>query len=430
MENDLTQLHEVLIGLPTMSKRIVDSTRHEKVFSYIQGNISKYGDSLYEVLEKWNIVHILSLCFEDTQDFRVTSIGLRVIGSLIDSLVVNRESFLEKLFSDTNIFNLLLDKLAESEVGLLRFSSMECLKSLVKSKLGISWLNSTITFPDIFSNLLYDSSNYVVSGSCDFFIYLVSLSQTPDWTEIHEELFSKLVNSMKLLSNLPDIINPNISVHHRVCELELIWALVNSKKPRALSFLSEHKMLINIYALHGDGNRVIQTRANEILSTIFEWAPYPLLLLGAPDTFQHTDDEQLQLLQTFEYSLKHVVIPLIMSPESYKPLAAINVLDSMSKLVSRDVHNREKMGQSLVDLLIFLMSLTSNQVDNKVEVDCLTINQTTAIEQKLHEQFARGVRVNTNRKAIALRVILVLLSIMKSEHHLLQSIDIVDRCLH
>ncbi|ORX97784.1 hypothetical protein K493DRAFT_406815 [Basidiobolus meristosporus CBS 931.73] len=429
METELTQLHNVLNGLPTMSKGIVDSTRHEKVFSYIQGNITKYGDALYEVLEKWNVVDTLSRCFEENQDFRVTSIGLRVIGQLIDSLVANRETLLEKLFADTSVFTQLWERLIGSEVALLRFASMECLKSLVKSRLGASWLNSSIEFPEIFSNLLYDSSSYVVSSSCEFFIYLVTLPDTPGWSDVHEELLGNLISSMKLLANLSDITNPNGSVHNRVCELELIWSLVHSKHPRSLKLLHDHKMLMNIYALHGDANRVIQTRANEILSTVFEWVPYPLTLLGPADTFEHTTNQQLQLQQTFEYSLAHVVLPLLLSPESFKPLAAISVLDSMGKLVPRDEIHRRKMGQSLIEVLVFLLSLASNQTD-EVVVDCLTADQLLEIEQKLHEQFAKGVRVNTNRKAIVLRTLLVLLSVIKSEHNTLQSVDLIDHCLH
>ncbi|CAJ0844341.1 3385_t:CDS:10, partial [Entrophospora sp. SA101] len=68
------------------------------------------------------------------------------------------------------------------------------------------------------------------------------------------------------------------SIDDRLTVLQLIWTLVDSKSNNVLAFLVQSQLLTRLNILLINNNRIVRSRTNDILCSIFEWVPDPILL--------------------------------------------------------------------------------------------------------------------------------------------------------
>ncbi|CAJ0824219.1 19849_t:CDS:10 [Entrophospora sp. SA101] len=240
-----------------MSKDIVDDTIHEKVLSYLSEYVSK-GPELIKIFEEWNILEIIRKCIiqqhlpqevqNPQQDYRIIALSIRLLACLLQHDDKDNSSLFHQLINEyLDILDFILDN-SFAEEGLTRYSCIEALQQIVTYEQGSNWFLESGKSAQAVSKCFNDTSTYVAASSY---------------------LYNKL-NGM--------LYDSDSSIDDRLTVLQLIWTLVDSKSNNVLAFLVQSQLLTRLNILLINNNRIVRSRTNDILCSIFEWVPDPILL--------------------------------------------------------------------------------------------------------------------------------------------------------
>ncbi|CAJ0643311.1 2710_t:CDS:10 [Entrophospora sp. SA101] len=204
-----------------MSKDIVDDTIHEKVLSYLSEYVSK-GPELIKIFEEWNILEIIRKC---------------IIQQHLPQEVQNPQQ-------DYRIIALSIRLLA----CLLQHDDKD----------NSSFLESGKSAQAV-SKCFNDTSTYVAASSCKLLLSIINNNCLPF---SKNSLLEHLITSLDLYNKLNGMLyDSDSSIDDRLTVLQLIWTLLTR---------------LNILLINN--NRIVRSRTNDILCSIFEWVPDPILL--------------------------------------------------------------------------------------------------------------------------------------------------------
>ncbi|CAG8766503.1 16852_t:CDS:2, partial [Dentiscutata heterogama] len=138
----------------------------------------------------------------------------------------------------------------------------------------------------------------------------------------------------------------------------------NSKTTNAFEFLKRGQLLTRMGVLLAERDRVMRSRANDILCAVFEWASDPISLLKGTS---YTNDP---ITETFDFVITDIVFPLLHNDTNFDMVVvAVNVLESLILLVKRASFDREKLASRIMDILVFLLSFEKAEKSiNKLSV--------------------------------------------------------------
>ncbi|CAJ0831553.1 17217_t:CDS:10, partial [Entrophospora sp. SA101] len=300
---------------------IVDDTIHEKVLSYLSEYVSK-GPELIKIFEEWNILEIIRKCIiqqhlpqevqNPQQDYRIIALSIRLLACLLQHDDKDNSSLFHQLINEyLDILDFILDN-SFAEEGLTRYSCIEALQQIVTYEQGSNWFLESGKSAQAVSKCFNDTSTYVAASSY---------------------LYNKL-NGM--------LYDSDSSIDDRLTVLQLIWTLVDSKSNNVLI-------------------AIVRSRTNDILCSIFEWVPDPILLFRNYSLNINNEDP---ISEAFNYIIDKMIYPLFNTdPLNFEMLTmAVNVLNSSIKLIDRAVVKtiREQYISNLINLLIFLIGLANN----------------------------------------------------------------------
>ncbi|CAH1766628.1 4014_t:CDS:10, partial [Entrophospora sp. SA101] len=310
---------------------IVDDTIHEKVLSYLSEYVSK-GPELIKIFEEWNILEIIQVQ-NPQQDYRIIALSIRLLACLLQHDDKDNSSLFHQLINEyLDILDFILDN-SFAEEGLTRYSSV--------------------------SKCFNDTSTYVAASSCKLLLSIINNNCLPF---SKNSLLEHLITSLDLYNKLNGMLyDSDSSIDDRLTVLQLIWTLVDSKSNNVLAFLVQSQLLTRLNILLINNNRIVRSRTNDILCSIFEWVPDPILLFRNYSLNINNEDP---ISEAFNYIIDKMIYPLFNTdPLNFEMLTmAVNVLNSSIKLIDRAVVKtiREQYISNLINLLIFLIGLANN----------------------------------------------------------------------
>ncbi|KAJ2851544.1 hypothetical protein IWW36_001028 [Coemansia brasiliensis] len=172
----LNVMHGVLVQLPSMSGKIVDDTRHEKVLSYLRLFLTQ-KDAVKQLLG-WDIIKIVEQCLDAASDFRVSSVAIRFVG---DALNAHDGELLWAELSHSSVLTW-ISKAGDSPHALVRVSALYFLRqaSLSCYDEQFTKLLENADYSRLLLRRLQDSSYFVVSEACLLLAQLFSITQVDD----------------------------------------------------------------------------------------------------------------------------------------------------------------------------------------------------------------------------------------------------------
>ncbi|CAG8551023.1 4310_t:CDS:10 [Cetraspora pellucida] len=383
-----------------MSKDIVDDTIHEKVLSYLSEYASQ-GPDMVATFVEWNVMEIIRACIiqenrcneienghEFTKDSRIVSLSIRFLARLLANDDRQRALlFSQIIYNYDDVLNFILDN-AFSEEGLMRYSCIEALEQIVTYE----------------------------------------LDTTKDATKAtaQNDLLEFLISTLDLFNKMQELlVDPQKDIGQRLAALQLILTLASSKTTNAFEFLKRGQLLTRIGLLLAERDRVMRSRANDILCAVLEWAPNPISLLKGAS---YTNDP---ITETFDFIITDVVFFLLHNDTNFDMVVvAVNVLDSLLLLVRRaSIDHHEKLASRIMDILVFLLSFfkmrqTAEESRNKLSgYDKPDVNSlyTNGTYDKLRSLFL-NVRFNVNNEKALLSNILHSISIISLEFNSINTI--------
>ncbi|CAG8518208.1 14457_t:CDS:10 [Cetraspora pellucida] len=379
----MEKLHVVLNSLPQMSKDIVDDTIHEKVLSYLSEYASQ-GPDMVATFVEWNVMEIIRACIiqenrcneienghEFTKDSRIVSLSIRFLARLLANDDRQRALlFSQIIYNYNDVLNFILDN-AFSEEGLMRYSCIEALEQIVTYELASAA-----------SRLLLSIINHST----------LFIDTTKDATKAtaQNDLLEFLISTLDLFNKMQELlVDPQKDIGQHLAALQLILTLASSKTTNAFEFLKRGQLLTRIGVLLAERDRVMRSRANDILCAVLEWAPNPISLLKGAS---YTND----------------------------PITEI-------RRASIDRH--EKLASRIMDILVFLLSFFKMRRTAEESINKLSVNDkpdvnllyTNGTYDKLRSLFL-NVRFNVNNEKALLSNILHSISIISLEFNSINTI--------
>ncbi|CAG8544343.1 22072_t:CDS:10 [Dentiscutata erythropus] len=331
---EMEKLHIVLNSLPQMSKDIVDDTIHEKVLSYLSEYTSQGPDMVATFME-WNVMKIIRVPRLLANDDRQSALLFNQI-----------------IYEYSDVLDFILDN-AFSEEGLMRYSCIEALEQIIAYELGAKWFHSTKGAQVVIACFL-DSSTYVASAASRLFLSIINHSTFTDTTKAtaQNDLLEFLISTLDLFNRIQEMLfNPCKDIGQRLAALQFILTLASSKTTNAFEFLKRGQLLTRMGVLLAERDRVMRSRANDILCAVFEWASDPISLLKGAS---YTNDP---ITETFDFVITDIVFLLLHNDTNFDMVVvAVNVLESLILLVKRASFDREKLASRIMDILVFLLS--------------------------------------------------------------------------
>ncbi|CAG8561601.1 11515_t:CDS:10, partial [Racocetra persica] len=340
---EMEKLHVVLNSLPQMSKDIVDDTIHEKVLSYLSEYASQ-GPVMVATFVDWNVMEIIRACIiqenrcneienghEGTKDFRIISLSIRFLARLLANDDRQRALlFSQIIYSYSDVLNFVLDN-AFSEEGLMRYSCIEALEQIVTYELGAKWFHNT-KCAQVVAACFFDSNTTKATAQNDLLEFLISTL----------DLFNKMQEML---------FDPNKDIGQRLAALQLILTLASSKTTNAFEFLKRGQLLTRIGVLLAERDRVMRSRANDILCAVLEWAPNSISLLKGASC---TNDP---ITETFDF-----IITDITAEESINKLSIYDKPDVNSLYTNGTYDKITASTDAICDILFIPNYITDHRI--------------------------------------------------------------------
>ncbi|CDS04920.1 hypothetical protein LRAMOSA07450 [Lichtheimia ramosa] len=382
MEDEFTHASNVFQAIPHISRE-VDDTLYEKVFSFLDGVISK---STLEQLESLNALDVLNqTCEQPEQDYRVRALCFRLLGSIVSRYPVIFQR-LQTTYPTT------LDHIMEglqSEEPAMRCASLEICRNFLSSEPAVDWIINHKAVTDGIQQGFTDTSLYVVAESCTTFRLVI---------EKHSS--SRLYQMINPTSRINDIIKQrDTNVRLLLSALEFCWVMVDSRSEAALNYMLQEQLLSNLLPLIHVNNRMSSLKTLEILTVMFEWVPSPLSLLLENESADIDGDTGIK--KAYQY----------MVDESAK------MMDGPSKLAN--VLTSVSLKEATLPLLTRFASAGSSQVAtlHQEMLDLLTACASPSLSSSANNQttlLLNNVRTLHSRKSI-IQVILRILNTLLSK---------------
>jgi hypothetical protein len=162
------------------------------------------------------------------QDYRVTTLCIRLIGQLIYH---GKSTFFIQLQSHyPDLLSMISSGITSSE-GALRCACIEACTLFIYCPEGHQWLLHNDHATSFITFALLDQSNYVVSQACQLFSTLLKLGAT--------DLLSSMDPSTLILS----ILHPECDQKQIISALDFCWAVVNIKQESAMDYIRSKKLV-------------------------------------------------------------------------------------------------------------------------------------------------------------------------------------------
>ncbi|CAG8532949.1 30_t:CDS:10 [Ambispora leptoticha] len=438
--SDMDRLKTVLTLLPQMSRDIIDDTIHEKVLSYLSG-YAKKGPDMVAVLAEWNVLDVIRACiFQESPssrqrqtDYRITSIAIRFLAQLLQNDDKHRARlFCQLITKYREVMTFILDGVFDEDEALMRYSCVEALEMIVAYEEGAKWILESNKSAQIIERCFEDSSTYVVTAISKLLLSIIKNSPSSSSEEIsssHLLLLEHIITSLNLFTMMREMLyDAHVTYNHRMATLEIVWMLASSQEINVIGFLRRGKLLMHLDTLLHDPNRIIRSRANEILYTLLQWVPDPLILLEDSNDFSNPNNTHHS--NAFNFILYEIVFSLLSKAADNNfemVVMSVNVITSMAQLAARDNDNNhlssggtiregEHLASILTSLLVFLLGFTQkiqNQ-DDILDSTSMPLSFTDSnveqflcdneIVEKLSSLFNSTKRANTHRKTLILNV--------------------------
>ncbi|CAG8549537.1 4863_t:CDS:10 [Ambispora gerdemannii] len=461
--SDMDRLKTVLTLLPQMSRDIIDDTIHEKVLSYLS-DYAKKGPDIMAVLVEWNVLDVIRACIfqESTSsdqrqtDYRITSIAIRFLARLLQYDDKYRALLFCQLSTEyREVMEFILGGVFDEDEALMRYSCVEALEMIVAYEEGAKWLLESNKSAQIIERCFEDSSTYVVTAISKLLLSIIknsSMSSSEEISSSHLQLLEHIIASLNLFTLMREMLyDTRVISNHRMAALEIVWMLASSQEINVIEFLRRGKLLMRLDTLLHDPNRIVKSRANEILSALLEWVLDPLALLKDSDDFRNPSNNHYN--NAFNFILYEIVFSLLSKVTDNNlemVVMSVNVITSMTRLAER-VYNKsisneregEHLASILTSLLVFLLGFT-RQIQKQDDIldstsmplsfadpDIERFLRDNGIVEKLSSLFNSTKRANAHRKTLILSVFHAIQSIavnfsQKTESLLDIIIDIIS----
>ncbi|KAJ8658480.1 hypothetical protein O0I10_005833 [Lichtheimia ornata] len=382
MDDEYTHASNLFEAIPHISRE-VDDTLYEKVFSFLNGVISK---STLQQLESLNALDVLNqTCEQPEQDYRVRALCFRLLGSIVSHNPIVFQA-LQTTYSRT--LDLIMEGLHAEEPA-MRCASLEICRSFLSCEPALEWIINHKAVTDGIQQGFTDTSLYVVAESCRTFRLVI---------EKHGS--SRLYQTLNPTSQIKNIIRQrDKNVRLLLSALEFCWVMVDSKSKAALDYMLHERLLSDLLPLIHVTNRIALLKTLEILTVIFEWVPSPLSLLLEDEPVDLEGDSDIK--KAYEY----------MVGESARmtegPAKLTNVLTSVS------------LKEATLPLLTRFASAGSPQVNtlHQEMLDLLNACTSPSLSSSANNQttlLLNNVRTLHSRKSI-IQVILRILNTLVSK---------------
>ncbi|KAL9539350.1 hypothetical protein MBANPS3_010310 [Mucor bainieri] len=269
---DLQRAASMIRALPYMSKTIVDDTLYEKVLSFLTLALSTHSiQAIVELNRQCQIFQqIKEACLlVDEQDYRVTTLCLRLLGQLIH---YGKDELFQELRSDyADVLAMITAGIKSSEAA-LRCACIETCRLFLRCESGYTWLLGNDKATSFIPFALLDQSSYVVAEACQLFAALLTLEsdQLLQLMDPSELIRSILLQSTQGVGDQKQILSA----------LDFCWAIVALRDPITLPYLQSKQLIHSFVPSLLSCDRMIRARILEITNELFTWDPDPLFTLN------------------------------------------------------------------------------------------------------------------------------------------------------
>ncbi|KAJ3377084.1 hypothetical protein HDU92_008639, partial [Lobulomyces angularis] len=289
----MEKLKKIVNALPTINSDIVDPARHEKILSYLKGEVND-KENLENLFNSIDVLDIIRASLMNP-DFRINSLSLRFLGHLISIDIKYNDGF-SKVFNNLKmeyreILYFILDKFqVEDEENLdpidltppqLKFGCLEFLIAILDCSDAAEWLLDSNHILEIVLQSLTDSCIYNNTSGANLAISIISKRSRDDKT--YHALYENLMMNDYFLRIIKESLDPNSSIDDQMMALEVMWILCNSKNNfTILQFLCETQLLqytLILLLSHGIDQNV-KFYAADCLKTVVNWADNPATLFS------------------------------------------------------------------------------------------------------------------------------------------------------
>ncbi|KAJ2691065.1 hypothetical protein IWW39_000273 [Coemansia spiralis] len=154
----------VLEQLPSMSGKIVDDTRHEKVLSYMR--LFLESPTCIEQLLRWRLLEIVGSCLRPDSDYRVSSVAVRFLGDCLAVPGQGRDAWLAINHGEQSILGWVIGSV-DSQHALVRFACLYFIRqAAAMADERFDALVASVDYQRFLMRRLLDSSYFVVTEAC------------------------------------------------------------------------------------------------------------------------------------------------------------------------------------------------------------------------------------------------------------------------
>ncbi|KAL1918085.1 uncharacterized protein VTP21DRAFT_3351 [Calcarisporiella thermophila] len=382
--SEYSQFHEVLRVLPQMSHRITDDTIHEKVLSYLLSFVNQFSTgTLQHQFLAWDGLSILRECIHRDQDYRISSVAIRLLGRLVSTDGQDEELLHALLNVHHDILDYILSGLHFKE-ALLRFSCVDALEGIASSKIGFNWLLTSKEFSAVCKRGFEDESTYVVSATCKL---LVAMVKHGEWDYSHSGI-EPLNRTADIIHQIKEVIMPenaNLQSHqHWLSALNFFWELVDSRTPGSYEFLHQSHLLASLNEHFLEPDKILRNRTLEIFTSILEHAPNPLLIIANKNDLDFDGEEEEKFLEAFCYSLDHLISKLFLNADFDSTVMAVRVLESLLHLSDRTPKYGYDINIGVMSASLYLLRTCIQDTRYQTMESILSDIPSTIIREKLY----------------------------------------------
>ncbi|KAJ2747504.1 hypothetical protein GGI20_000493 [Coemansia sp. BCRC 34301] len=154
----------VLEQLPSMSGKIVDDTRHEKVLSYMR--LFLESPTAIEQLLEWRLLEIVGSCLHPSSDYRVSAVAIRFLGDCLAAPAQGRKAWLAINSGEKQILGWIRESV-DSQHALVRFACLHFIRQATPMEdERFDALVEAVDYQRFILRRLLDSSYFVVTEAC------------------------------------------------------------------------------------------------------------------------------------------------------------------------------------------------------------------------------------------------------------------------
>ncbi|KAJ2399357.1 hypothetical protein GGI10_006422, partial [Coemansia sp. RSA 2530] len=154
----------VLEQLPSMSGKIVDDTRHEKVLSYMC--LFLESPACIEQLLGWRLLEIVGSCLRPDSDYRVSSVAVRFLGDCLAVPGQGRDAWLAINHGEQSILGWVIGNV-DSQHALVRFACLYFIRqAAAMADERFDALVESVDYQRFLMRRLLDSSYFVATEAC------------------------------------------------------------------------------------------------------------------------------------------------------------------------------------------------------------------------------------------------------------------------